>query len=502
MESRPQPRAERRRLSHVDRSGRPRMVDVSAKPMTARRAVAEASVAVSPETMSLVIDGGGAKGDVLSVAELAGVMGGEADERADPALPPAAADRHRRGDHPRSRRRRAADPGRGRDDRPDRRRDGGDDGGIGRGAHRLRHGQGRRTRCRDPGRPTRLQDRRQERDVGSAGRAVGRRRLRRHGTRPGRARRRPGRWRQAQGSADDRARCADPRSSSRQATARRPASARTRRARVVGAGSRSSASPSTGRSCRTISAAIEAALRGGASQHDLIVTTGGTGLTPRDVTPQATAAVIDYDVPGIAEAMRAAGRAITPLADLSRGTAGVVGRTLIVNLPGSPKAALESLDADRSRVLRLTPSRRSPGPFTITRRSPRRVDGSAADVRAVRRGPGLSPGLPALLGRGRLLRPRDGPPPADLRRRAAVAGRSRTSRSGSAASIEYAFVQTKMFKDVKAGADARRHLLGLRPPDDRHGQHRDRRGHRGRPVDPVRRRCCGPRSARCRTSSR
>src|SRR4051794_19496390 len=75
MESRPQPRAERRRLSHVDRAGRPRMVDVSAKPITARRAVAEASVAVSPETMSLVIDGGGAKGDVLAGAELAGGMG-------------------------------------------------------------------------------------------------------------------------------------------------------------------------------------------------------------------------------------------------------------------------------------------------------------------------------------------------------------------------------------------------------------------------------------------
>jgi cyclic pyranopterin phosphate synthase len=76
MEPRPQPRAERRRrLSHVDRTGRPRMVDVSAKPVTARRAVAEASVVVSPETMSLVIDGGGSKGDVLSVAELAGVMG-------------------------------------------------------------------------------------------------------------------------------------------------------------------------------------------------------------------------------------------------------------------------------------------------------------------------------------------------------------------------------------------------------------------------------------------
>ncbi len=71
------PRAERRRLTHVDRRGRPRMVDVSDKPPTARRAVAEAEVAVSPETLSLVIDGGGAKGDVLTIAELAGVMGGK-----------------------------------------------------------------------------------------------------------------------------------------------------------------------------------------------------------------------------------------------------------------------------------------------------------------------------------------------------------------------------------------------------------------------------------------
>ena len=71
------PRFERRRLTHVDRSGRPRMVDVSDKPITARRAVAEATVAVSDETMSLVIDGGGPKGDVLGVAELAGVMGGK-----------------------------------------------------------------------------------------------------------------------------------------------------------------------------------------------------------------------------------------------------------------------------------------------------------------------------------------------------------------------------------------------------------------------------------------
>jgi cyclic pyranopterin phosphate synthase len=77
MAQKPAPRTERRRLTHVDRSGRPRMVDVSAKPVTARRAVAEALVTVSPETLSLVIDGGGPKGDVLGVAELAGVMGGK-----------------------------------------------------------------------------------------------------------------------------------------------------------------------------------------------------------------------------------------------------------------------------------------------------------------------------------------------------------------------------------------------------------------------------------------
>jgi len=91
--------------------------------------------------------------------------------------------------------------------------------------------------------------------------------------------------------------------------------------------------------------AIEVAIVEGAGAHDLVVTTGGTGLTPRDVTPQATQAAIDYEVPGLAEAMRAAGRLSTPLADLSRGVVGVRGRTLVVNLPGSPKGALESLDA-------------------------------------------------------------------------------------------------------------------------------------------------------------
>jgi len=91
--------------------------------------------------------------------------------------------------------------------------------------------------------------------------------------------------------------------------------------------------------------AIEAALVEGTGGYALVVTTGGTGLTPRDVTPQASQAVVDYEVPGLAEAMRAAGRANTPLADLSRGIVGVRGRCLIVNVPGSPKGAVESFDA-------------------------------------------------------------------------------------------------------------------------------------------------------------
>src|SRR5260221_9092430 len=90
---------------------------------------------------------------------------------------------------------------------------------------------------------------------------------------------------------------------------------------------------------------IEAAIVTAAATHALVVTTGGTGLTPRDVTPQATRAVIDYEVPGLAEAIRAFGRARTPMADLSRGIVGVRGGSLIVNLPGSPTGALESLEA-------------------------------------------------------------------------------------------------------------------------------------------------------------
>ena len=90
---------------------------------------------------------------------------------------------------------------------------------------------------------------------------------------------------------------------------------------------------------------IVLALREAAASSRLIVTTGGTGFGPRDVTPEATQEVLERDAPGVAEAIRAHGRAKTPLAALSRGRAGLLGSCLIVNLPGSPKGVKDGLDA-------------------------------------------------------------------------------------------------------------------------------------------------------------
>lgn len=92
----------------------------------------------------------------------------------------------------------------------------------------------------------------------------------------------------------------------------------------------------------SIVGALEAAV---ASGIDLVVTTGGTGLSQRDVTPEATAEVATKIVPGLSELMRAEGAKKTPLAVLSRGIAGSKGKTLLINLPGSPKGAAESLAA-------------------------------------------------------------------------------------------------------------------------------------------------------------
>jgi molybdopterin adenylyltransferase len=112
--------------------------------------------------------------------------------------------------------------------------------------------------------------------------------------------------------------------------------------------------------------AIGAAVRMSA----IVLTTGGTGLTPRDVTPQATRAILDYEVPGIAESMRAAGRASTPLADLSRAVAGVAGRSLVVNLPGSPAGALESLGAIEAILAHAVETLAGPHDHDAARRPP------------------------------------------------------------------------------------------------------------------------------------
>jgi molybdopterin adenylyltransferase len=91
--------------------------------------------------------------------------------------------------------------------------------------------------------------------------------------------------------------------------------------------------------------AIEDALRSAASRARLVVTTGGTGIGPRDITPEATRAVCDRLLEGVAEVMRAESRRETPLAALGRGLCGTLGTSLILNLPGSPRGAVTSLRA-------------------------------------------------------------------------------------------------------------------------------------------------------------
>jgi molybdenum cofactor synthesis domain-containing protein len=91
--------------------------------------------------------------------------------------------------------------------------------------------------------------------------------------------------------------------------------------------------------------AIARAVRAAAIRHRLVVTTGGTGMTPRDVTPQALRPLLDYEVPGFGELMRSEGRRSTLFASLSRSLGGVIGRCLVLAVPGSPGGARESLEA-------------------------------------------------------------------------------------------------------------------------------------------------------------
>lgn len=98
-----------------------------------------------------------------------------------------------------------------------------------------------------------------------------------------------------------------------------------------------------------ISSRLETLVDGG--EFDLILTTGGTGVSPRDVTPEATQRILDREIPGFGEAMRASSFKKTPYAILSRATAGIRKQTLIINLPGSPKGAVENLESIWPAVL-------------------------------------------------------------------------------------------------------------------------------------------------------
>ena len=92
-------------------------------------------------------------------------------------------------------------------------------------------------------------------------------------------------------------------------------------------------------------ALIAERIRDASSSSSLVITTGGTGLGPRDVTPEATRDVIEREAAGLSELLRAHGRERSPLAALSRGTAGVLGQSLVVNLPGSPRGVSEGIEA-------------------------------------------------------------------------------------------------------------------------------------------------------------
>ena len=305
--------------SHLGPGGEPRMVDVGDKPVTARRAVAEATVRMRPETLATLLDAGGPKGDAFGVARLAGIGGAKRTADLIPLCHPLPLDQVDV----------ALTAGR-------------DDGTVTVRAEvrtTARTGVEMEALTAASVAALTLYDMAKalQRDIVIERVAL----IAKEGGRSGT-------W-----------------SAERPARAKPPAA--THEAVVVTCSNRSAA----GKREDTAGPALVGALRDAGwdpepepvvvaddeaaisealtrladAGHRLILTTGGTGLTPSDVTPAATLRVADRQVPGLAEMMRAAGLASTPMASLSRGVVVARGSSLIVNLPGSPKGALESLAA-------------------------------------------------------------------------------------------------------------------------------------------------------------
>ena len=306
--------------SHLGPEGEPRMVDVGAKPVTARRALARATVRMRAEVLAKLLEAGGPKGDAFGVAKLAGIGAAKRTSELIPLCHPLPLDRV---DVTLS---------------PD--RDAGTVEIRAEVAATARTGVEMEALTAASVAALTLYDMAKalQRDIGIERVEL----LEKEGGRSGA-------W------------------AAGQRTAPEPPVPATHEAVVVTCSNRSAAGERVDASgpavIQSLSEAgwdvapdavvvpdeeplIAVALANLAEAgHRLILTTGGTGLSPTDVTPAATRTVIEREVPGLAELMRAAGIASTPMAALSRGVVGVRGAALIANLPGSPKGATESLAA-------------------------------------------------------------------------------------------------------------------------------------------------------------
>jgi cyclic pyranopterin phosphate synthase len=311
------------RSSHLDPDGAPRMVDVSSKPVTARRAVAQAIVRMRSDVLETLLDGGGPKGDAFVVARLAGIGAAKRTAELIPLCHPLPLD----------------------DVEVELRAD--RDAGLvtiqARVAATARTGVEMEALTAASVAALTLYDMSKalQRDVLIERIEL----LEKEGGRSG-AYRAP--------AATTAPATTAPATATHEAVVmtisnrsaageREDASGPPLVAALIGAGFSVVPTPAIVPDREEqIAEALVSFADGG---HRLIVTTGGTGLAPSDVTPAATRRVIDREVPGMAEQMRSAGMATTPMASLSRGLVGARGQTLIVNLPGSPKGALESLEA-------------------------------------------------------------------------------------------------------------------------------------------------------------
>jgi cyclic pyranopterin phosphate synthase len=301
--------------SHLSEAGEPRMVDVGSKPVTARRAVAEATVRMRPEVLATLVDAGGPKGDAFVTARLAGIGAAKRTAELIPLCHPLPLDRVEVELTP--------------------------DAAAGSVAIRARVDATARTGVEMEALTAAsvaaltLYDMAKalQRDIVIESVRL----LEKSGGRSG------------------------------DFVADRAVEAATHEAVVVTCSNRSAAGEREDASGPALVSALREAgfdvapeplvvrddeveiatllARLADAGHGLILTTGGTGLAPTDVTPAATRRVIDRETPGLAELMRAAGLASTPMASLSRGVVGSRGGTLIANLPGSPNGATESLGA-------------------------------------------------------------------------------------------------------------------------------------------------------------